>query len=47
MADKMNSQHNTIAESNRANLLDSGSKVGEQVGPVGSHNFPSMLVVLK
>lgn len=32
------SPHNTIAESDRTDLLDSGSEVGEQVGPVGSHN---------
>ena len=33
-----NSPHNTIAESEGIDLLDSSSQVGEQVGSVGSHN---------
>ena len=31
----IHSQHNTIAESDRTDLLDSGLEVGEQVGSVG------------
>ncbi len=33
-----NSPHNTIAKSERIDLLDSDSQVGEQVGSVGNHN---------
>ena len=38
VAEKNHSPHNTKAESDRTDLLDSSSEVGEQVGSVGSHN---------